>query len=122
MPSFRLIPVSIAPEQAEYEVLFEEAVEGVVPRLERDGVNEPLRVEPNRWTTVSLDGSGAALWWPNGMGEQPLYDLALEDGEGRFDSVRFGIRTVEWNRGLDGFGQAMQCVVNGVPVQVRGPM
>ena len=47
---------------------------------------------------------------------QPLYDLVLQDAEGA-RLVRFGIRTVEWNRGSDGFGQAMQCVVNGVPVQ-----
>ena len=30
LPPFRLIPVSMAPELAEYEVLFEEAVEGVL--------------------------------------------------------------------------------------------
>ena len=120
LPPFRLIPVSIAPEQAEYEVFFKEAMEGVAPTLERDGVNVPCgwnRIDGRRYRLTVPE---PALWWPNGMGEQPLYDLALEDGEGRFDSVRFGIRTVEWNRGLDGFGQAMQCVVNGVPVQVRG--
>jgi len=120
LPPFRLIAVSIAPEQAKYEVLFEEAVEGVVPTLVRDEVNVPCGWNRIGGKRYRLTVPEPALWWPNGMGAQPLYDLVLQDGEGRLDSLRFGIRTVEWNRGADGFGQAMQCVVNGVPVQVRG--
>ena len=120
LPRFRLIPVSIAPEQAEYEVLFEDSVADVLVTMECDGFNVACgwsRIDGQRHRLTVLE---PALWWPNGMGEQPLYDLVLQDAEGRVDSVRFGIRTVEWNRGSDGFGQAMQCVVNGVPVQVRG--
>ena len=42
------------------------------------------------------------LWWPNGMGGQPLYrlDLALLDGQHHADSVssRFGVRSIELRR------------------------
>jgi hypothetical protein len=42
------------------------------------------------------------LWWPNGMGGQPLYrlDLALLDGQLSADSLssRFGVRTIELRR------------------------
>ena len=34
--------------------------------------------------------------------------------------MRFGLRTLEWRREQDAFGQSMQCVVNGVPVQTQG--
>ena len=42
------------------------------------------------------------LWWPNGMGSQPLYrlDISVSDGSTRLDSIgnRFGIRTLELAR------------------------
>lgn len=42
------------------------------------------------------------LWWPNGMGSQPLYrlDLSVSDGAATFDSIgtRFGMRTLELAR------------------------
>ena len=120
LPTFRLVPVSIGPERAEYDVLWDAAVEGVRPELQRDGSDVPLE-----WNRV--DGRhqrfvipNPALWWPNDMGEQPLYDLVLRDAAGRSAAIRFGVRTIEWNRGADAYGNAMQCVVNGIPVQVRG--
>ena len=40
----------------------------------------------------------AKLWWPNGMGDQPLYDMSVHmtaDGvDNSFDTIRFGIRTI----------------------------
>lgn len=120
LPTFRLVPVSIGPERAEYDVLWDAAVEGVRPKLQSDGNDVPME-----WTKVDerhqrLVIPNPALWWPNGMGEQPLYDLVLSDAAGRLVETRFGVRTIEWNRGADAFGHAMQCVVNGVPVKVRG--
>ena len=42
------------------------------------------------------------LWWPNGMGSQPLYrlELVLMAGEDQCDSIatRFGVRTLELRR------------------------
>ncbi|MHB1000295.1 MAG: glycoside hydrolase family 2 protein [Armatimonadota bacterium] len=42
------------------------------------------------------------LWWPNGMGSQPLYRLELDllIGEDRCDSIgtKFGVRTIELKR------------------------
>jgi beta-mannosidase len=90
------------------------------PRLVHQGiwrsvslVDEPERFPLVRLTggvgTVELDGEVVLrveqpeLWWPNGMGEQPLYDVA---------GFRVGFRTVE----LDGY----RVVVNGVPMYVKG--
>jgi beta-mannosidase len=61
-----------------------------------------------------------ALWWPNGMGEQPLYDLICEllDDDGRLidrQSRRVGFKHVEWRRtkGASESADPYLCVVNG---------
>jgi beta-mannosidase len=57
------------------------------------------------------------LWWPNGMGGQPLYriDLTLFSGDEVSDRLvrTFGIRTLTCTEDL-------QFVINGVPLFVKG--
>lgn len=74
----------------------------------------------------------AALWWPLGFGEQPLYDVALDseftgaDGTPRrlrTQQRRIGIRTTEMVAAADWVGEdyyRWQLVVNGVPVYMKG--
>ncbi|WP_165230157.1 beta-mannosidase [Aquisphaera insulae] len=63
------------------------------------------------------------LWWPTGMGAQPLYDVKVEliDGGGHvFDtsSRRIGLRTL---RAVEKAGdEPMHLVVNGVPFFAKG--
>jgi beta-mannosidase len=66
----------------------------------------------------------AALWWPNGEGEQPLYDLRLErwDG-GRVTAVeerRIGLRTVRLQQKPDARGETFEFVVNGRRIFAKG--
>ena len=65
------------------------------------------------------------LWWPNGQGAQPLYDLEVEaigsggGGIGRW-SRRIGLRTIELERKRDKWGHSFQFSVNGRPVFAKG--
>lgn len=64
------------------------------------------------------------LWWPNGMGEQPLYDVEVEflvDGEVQDrSSRRIGLRTLALERKPDEFGESFRFVVNGRAVFAKG--
>jgi beta-mannosidase len=65
------------------------------------------------------------LWWPNGQGAQPLYDLHIEvrrrDGTaiGQWNR-RIGLRTVTLDRHPDAWGESFQFVVNGRPIFAKG--
>jgi beta-mannosidase len=67
------------------------------------------------------------LWWPNGMGKQPLYDLSCDllDDQGRLidhQSRRLGFKHVKWRRTLGAPDNAdpYLCVVNGKEVFLFG--
>lgn len=56
----------------------------------------------NTFWERSIDLKDPKLWWPNGLGDQPLYrvELMLKENDRQLDSVssRFGIRTLELKR------------------------
>ena len=61
-------------------------------------------------------------WWPNGMGDQPLYRLTWTPDSPSLHSLHWniGLRTIEWIREPDAWGRSFACHVNGVQVQARG--
>ncbi len=65
------------------------------------------------------------LWWPAGMGDQPLYDVEVEllDADGALldtDSRRIGLRTLEVVQKKDKWGTSFQFEANGVPFFAKG--
>lgn len=65
-----------------------------------------------------------ALWWPNGMGGQPLYRLEAElVHEGTVLSrwaQKIGLRTIELVQEPDKFGQSFYVRVNGLAMFAKG--
>lgn len=83
------------------------------------------------WRVTSNDGRASIrvaepqLWWPNGMGGQPLYRLQAEllDAAGRVLDCwqrRIGLRTVELEQEADEFGQSFRFRINGRAVFIKG--
>lgn len=64
------------------------------------------------------------LWWPNGYGPQPLYDVAvtLNAGERLCDrrTFKLGLRSLELRQEPDEFGTSFTFIVNGVPIFAKG--
>ena len=75
-------------------------------------------------TSLNLEIADPELWWPNGLGGQPLYRVEVELASGdRSLDVRWyqvGLRTLELRRRPDQWGESFTFVVNGVPVFARG--
>ena len=75
---------------------------------------------------VELQVAAPELWWPNGLGEQPLYDLEVSidsgHGSGAIDVVekRIGLRTIKLDRHEDSWGESFVFAVNGRPFFAKG--
>jgi beta-mannosidase len=96
------------------------------------GVRQTLKLAPGtNKVAVHFTIDRPRLWWPSGMGAQPLYDIRVSlrvagrGGPGTFlpadtAAARTGLRTVELRQQPDKAGKSFTFVVNGVPVFARG--
>jgi beta-mannosidase len=88
-------------------------------------VKQPVKLKPgvNR-VQLDLIVNNPSLWWPNGMGQQPLYRFQVRlvrNGELLDQSaVRIGLRTLELRQKPDSWGKSFEFVINGVPVFAKG--
>ena len=73
---------------------------------------------------LTLPVDSPQLWWPNGSGKQPLYQVEVVLSESGRSLERWvyqlGLRQLELRQEADEWGKRFTFVVNGVPVFVRG--
>jgi beta-mannosidase len=106
----------------------------IQPQLTQPDANATVRcrLTLDGQTVAQAKGSGAIelaveqpqLWWPNGLGAQPLYELETEllHSDEVLDRrrLRIGLRTIMLDRHADEWGESFQFVVNGVAVFAKG--
>jgi len=86
----------------------------------------PVSLKPgaNR-VSAKVAVNNPRLWWPNGAGEQALYDLSVRVGDGAF-ARKIGLRTIEVINKPDAGdlsakpGMSMTFRVNGVDLYCKG--
>ena len=83
-----------------------------------------LPLVANAPATIELAIDQPRLWWPNGYGDQPLYQaiVSLNQGAKEVDrrSYQMGLRTIELRQERDQWGRSFEFLVNGVPIFAKG--
>jgi len=88
--------------------------------LGEERVELPVVIEPgeNRFD-CTLAIRNPELWWPNGYGAQPLYDLRVKAGD-QTRTKRLGLRSLELVREPDEIGESFLFRVNSTDVVCKG--
>ncbi|MCL6632880.1 MAG: glycoside hydrolase family 2 protein [Alicyclobacillus herbarius] len=106
------------------EVWQDAALDLVVEVTAPDGQVQSVRRVAGVGGLVTVEIENPKLWWPNGYGEQPLYDVQvrLEQGGQTRDerNLRIGLRTIRLVRESDAWGESFLFEVNGVRIFACG--
>ncbi len=81
-------------------------------------------VDSENGSGVKVEIADPQLWWPNGLGGQPLYQTSVElRGDALLldrRDVQLGLRTLELRQEPDEWGRSFTFVVNGVSIFAKG--
>ncbi|WP_415379154.1 beta-mannosidase [Halosimplex sp. TS25] len=102
-----------APTAGTYDLAVEVAETDVTESVALDAGEQEVEL------VVPVDEGAVVLWWPNGYGDQPLYDLSVSLGE-HTHTDRIGFREVDLVVEPDEAGTSFYFEVNGEPVYAKG--
>jgi beta-mannosidase len=103
-----------------------EAAEGtVVIRVDAPGGVSVASMQSDPQSPVTLRIENPELWWPRGLGRQPLYTVTVELRDARGDVLdsrvkRIGLRQLELVREPDAWGESFHFKANGQPFFSKG--
>lgn len=107
------------------DITFEMALDGKIYSSKE--LNRELLTSGYNYVNFSVELANPQLWWPNGYGEHPLYDVnfsvVCEGAETEFPSFKYGVRTVELDTSPlyeQGEERLFTWVVNGQPIFCKG--
>lgn len=90
--------------------------------ISQKGEEYPFSFAPGESFSLVIDEP--QLWWPNGMGDQPLYQISatLSGSDGICGTIEktIGLRTLTIVRNSDEWGESFCFQANGVPFFCRG--
>jgi beta-mannosidase len=88
--------------------------------LAKQRIQQTVQLQPGRNNlTADVEIPSPRLWWPNGHGDQHLYELKVRVGD---DSTakRLGLRNLEVVSKDDSIGRSLKFRVNGIDIFCKG--
>lgn len=87
-------------------------------------IERAAAIRGSKWTCSDLVIENPELWWPNGHGDQPLYELAVSIMSGdeilHSETRGIGLRTIRLEQKKDRWGTSFAFVVNGKAIFCKG--
>lgn len=96
-----------------------------ISKVSTEEMTKTAKVSPDGTVEVSMQIQNPKLWWPNGYGEQNLYDVTavLLDENQKIvatEEKRIGLRTLTISQDKDAWGSEFAFVINGLKIFTRG--
>ncbi|MEQ1768851.1 MAG: glycoside hydrolase family 2 protein [Devosia sp.] len=99
---------------------FAEGSVEVTHTIDGQRIDDKVAVRPGENVFIhNLTIKNPKLWWPNGQGEQPLYEL-VSNVEGEITRRKIGLRKLEWIVEKDAIDHNFKVRVNGRDITAMG--